>query len=142
MRRYRSIVSHLRWGHKLTPQRGAIALSSRGDLGLITDNKKAPIVDQDGKSTEAWVGISLGQDPNSPAWTGLWSSREPRVVGILDQREYDVLLRYFGIDGQKPLSLRAIGERWGVTHERVRQVRQLAIRKILYHINLAREGKE
>jgi len=52
------------------------------------------------------------------------------ALSELDPRERDVLLRYYGFDGQPPETLQAIGEDWGITRERVRQLRERALGKI------------
>jgi len=52
------------------------------------------------------------------------------ALSELDSRERDVLLRYYGFDGQDPETLQAIGQDWGITRERVRQLRERALGKI------------
>jgi RNA polymerase primary sigma factor len=48
----------------------------------------------------------------------------------LDPRGADIVRRYFGLDGLEPESLEHIGKRYGVTRERVRQLRDRAIWKL------------
>ncbi|NNG09229.1 MAG: sigma-70 family RNA polymerase sigma factor, partial [Arenibacter sp.] len=50
----------------------------------------------------------------------------------LPERERNVISLYYGIGEDKPMSLREIGELFGITRERVRQIREKAIR-ILQH---------
>jgi RNA polymerase primary sigma factor len=49
---------------------------------------------------------------------------------LLKPREARVLRMYFGIDGGEPLTLDAIGEIFGVTRERVRQIKDRALVKL------------
>ena len=45
-------------------------------------------------------------------------------------REMEVLSAYFGVDGNTPLTLEEIGDMFGLTRERVRQVKERAIRRL------------
>lgn len=59
------------------------------------------------------------------------------ALGTLRAREATVLRLYFGLGGREPLSLERIGSRLGVTRERVRQIKQQALRR-LRHASRAR----
>jgi RNA polymerase primary sigma factor len=52
------------------------------------------------------------------------------VLGELDEREAIVLKLRFGIDSDDPLTLQEIGDRLGLTRERIRQIEQKAMRKL------------
>jgi len=54
-------------------------------------------------------------------------------LGVLDRREYQILRAYFGLEGTEPKTLEEIGEAMGVTHERVRQLRNRTLEKIRTH---------
>ncbi len=53
-----------------------------------------------------------------------------RALAQLSEREAEVLRLYFGLDGQPPLTLEEIGERFNLTRERVRQIKEKAIRRL------------
>ncbi|MDG2450236.1 MAG: sigma-70 domain-containing protein, partial [Saprospiraceae bacterium] len=53
-----------------------------------------------------------------------------RSLGTLTERQCDVVKLYFGIGVEHPLSLEDIGERFGLTRERVRQIKDKAINKL------------
>jgi RNA polymerase primary sigma factor len=53
-----------------------------------------------------------------------------RAVSTLTQREADVVRLYFGLNGSHPLTLEEIGERFDLTRERVRQIKEKAIRRL------------
>jgi len=55
-----------------------------------------------------------------------------RALNTLSVREATVLKLYFGINMKHPLSLEEIGEKLKLTRERVRQIKEKAIRKIQY----------
>jgi RNA polymerase primary sigma factor len=51
-------------------------------------------------------------------------------LAALEPREYQILRAYFGLEGTAPMTLEEIGEAMGVTRERVRQLRNRALKKI------------
>ena len=53
-----------------------------------------------------------------------------RAIATLTPREADVIKLYFGIDEEHPMSLDEIGERFELTRERVRQIKEKAIRRL------------
>jgi RNA polymerase primary sigma factor len=53
-----------------------------------------------------------------------------RAVSTLTPREADVIRLYFGLGGEHPLTLEEIGERFDLTRERVRQIKEKAIRRL------------
>ncbi|MFW5681412.1 MAG: sigma-70 family RNA polymerase sigma factor [Phycisphaeraceae bacterium] len=52
------------------------------------------------------------------------------LLSAIDEREATVLRLRFGLDGEEPLTLKQIGERVGLTRERVRQLEIQALRKL------------
>ncbi len=53
-----------------------------------------------------------------------------RSLSTLTQKESDVLSLYFGLNGAHPLTLEEIGERYHLTRERVRQIKEKGIRRL------------
>lgn len=52
------------------------------------------------------------------------------VLTSLDDREIKVLRLYFGLGGEEPLTLEEIGVRFNLTRERVRQIKEKALRRL------------
>lgn len=57
------------------------------------------------------------------------STEISRALSMLNEREKDIVEMSFGINHQE-MTLEEIGERFGLTRERVRQIREKAIRKL------------
>ena len=53
-----------------------------------------------------------------------------RALSKLAEREAEVIRLYFGFETDEPLTLEEIGERFNLTRERVRQIKEKAIRRL------------
>lgn len=53
-----------------------------------------------------------------------------RALSTLTPREAEVVKLYFGIDMEVPMTLEEIGERFNLTRERVRQIKEKALRRL------------
>lgn len=53
-----------------------------------------------------------------------------RVLATLTQRESDVISYYYGLNGSHAMSLEEIGDRYGLTRERVRQIKEKATQRL------------
>lgn len=91
----------------------------------------APFVDGEDNSL-----LDVLENPNTPGTDSgleyLDSLRKEidRSLGTLTDRQADVIKLYFGIGVEHPLSLEDIGDRFGLTRERVRQIKDKAINKL------------
>ena len=94
----------------------------------------APFSDDDGGSM-----LDIMTDTNAPSVDKellMESLREElrKVLGTLKERERLVIKDYYGIDTEEK-TLEEIGSRYGLTRERVRQIREKAIRKLRNNAN-------
>ena len=90
----------------------------------------APLL-QDEDST--MIDLIKGDDSVTPETGLLYESLRKeidRVISTLSQKEQDVIRLYFGLDGKHPLTLEEIGEKFDLTRERVRQIKEKAIRRL------------
>jgi len=77
--------------------------------------------------------VLRGEDSVTPETGLLYESlrREiDRAISTLTQREADVVRLYFGLNGSHPMTLEEIGEKFDLTRERVRQIKEKAIRRL------------
>lgn len=55
------------------------------------------------------------------------------VLSTLPEREAEVIRLYFGLDGEYSMTLEEIGEKFNLTRERVRQIKEKAIRRLRHN---------
>ncbi|HUW19377.1 MAG TPA: sigma-70 family RNA polymerase sigma factor [Sedimentisphaerales bacterium] len=58
-----------------------------------------------------------------------------RLLNEIEPREADVLRLHYGLDGCRPLTLRQIAEKFGLTRERIRQIQRDALTKLYEYMN-------
>jgi RNA polymerase primary sigma factor len=91
----------------------------------------APFVDSEDNSL-----LDILENPNSAAADADLYHRESlrceieRSLSTLTDRQRDVIMLYFGIGVTNPMSLEDIGEKFSLTRERVRQIKDKAITKL------------
>ena len=96
----------------------------------------APINDNEENSTLLDL-ISLG-DNLSPDLKLMEESLKREVtsgLSMLSPREVDVLVAYYGLNGNNARTLEEIGELYGLTRERVRQIKERALRRLRRSFN-------
>lgn len=54
-----------------------------------------------------------------------------KVLGLIPEKSREVLARRFGIGYEKPETLESIGRRYGITRERVRQIQEFGLSKLV-----------
>ncbi|TAF34629.1 MAG: sigma-70 family RNA polymerase sigma factor [Cytophagales bacterium] len=70
------------------------------------------------------------EKPDSELMNDSLRKEVKRALATLTQREADVVSLYFGLDGEYPMTLEEIGEKFNLTRERVRQIKEKAIRRL------------
>ncbi len=58
-----------------------------------------------------------------------------RLLNEIEPREANILRLHYGLDGRKPLTLRQIGDKLGLTRERIRQIQHIALTKLYEYMN-------
>lgn len=62
-------------------------------------------------------------------------SKVLRLLDEIDSREADILKLHYGLQGNRPLTLRQIGEKLGLTRERIRQIQRKALTKLYEYMH-------
>ncbi len=111
----------------MTPKEVANMLKG-GGRHLSVD---APLSGEEGDST--MLDLLAKDDGFSPDGNLMDQSLKEEVqqgLSILSPREVEVLSSYYGLNSHKALTLEEIGELYGLTRERVRQIKERAIRRL------------
>ena len=70
------------------------------------------------------------ETPDSDLMVDSLRKEVQRALSTLTQREADVVTYYFGLNGAHVMTLEEIGEKFNLTRERVRQIKEKAIRRL------------
>jgi len=92
----------------------------------------APLKDGDESSSNMYDVMRTGDTPapDTDLMTECLRKEIERSLRTLTPREGDVIRLYFGLNGEHPMTLEEIGERFDLTRERVRQIKEKAIRRL------------
>jgi RNA polymerase primary sigma factor len=92
----------------------------------------APLVEGDESSSSMYDVLSNDSMPGPESNLVLESLRKDieRSLTALTPRESDVVKLFYGLEGRAPMSLDEIGDRFDLTRERVRQIKEKAIRRL------------
>ena len=91
----------------------------------------APFVDgEDNSLLDVLENNSTPDTDKSLEYTHSLRTEIERSLGTLTERQCDVIKLYFGIGVEHPMSLEDIGDKFGLTRERVRQIKDKAINKL------------
>jgi RNA polymerase primary sigma factor len=108
-----------------------------GDVQALEEASRMPLsletpVGREGESFQLKDVVRDPQEPGAGAVASLLR-RQENLPGLLDDlppKEREILFDRFGLGGDAPMTLEAIGQRLGVTRERVRQIEASALQKL------------
>jgi RNA polymerase primary sigma factor len=95
----------------------------------------APFSGDDDKNS--LMDVLPNDDQPSPDTTLMRESLKKEVenaLSTLSEKEAKVLRLYFGIDGERSATLEEIGEKFDLTRERVRQIKEKALRRLKHNV--------
>ncbi len=95
----------------------------------------APLAEDDSSSGSMYE-VYMSEDNPSPEDELMSLSLHQEIersLHTLTMREADVIRLYFGLNGSHSLTLEEIGERFDLTRERVRQIKEKALRRLKHN---------
>lgn len=125
--------------HERSPRYDEIATGLDVDREVVTATLRIarrhrsldePMGDTDSNSL---MDVLTDEYANDPDWQLMIESLGDDIhtsLAALKEREREVLKMYFGIDSEYALTLNEIGEHFSLTRERVRQIKERAIRRL------------
>ena len=133
------MFAYLEQAHERPPSAEEIAKELDMTINDVKESMKnsgrhvsmdAPLVE--GEDSNLYDVLRSGESPN-PDRSLLHESLRTeieRALETLTPREADVVRLYFGLGNQHPMTLEEIGETFDLTRERVRQIKEKAIRRL------------
>ena len=111
--------------HGLSPERLATMSQSFQCLSLT-----APLGEGDERTLGDTIPADDRTDPEDVIMTSDWSERLKSAVEELPDREAQILRLRFGLNGSQEYTLEEIGQQFGVSRERIRQLEARALRQM------------
>jgi len=90
----------------------------------------APISDDDNTEFGEIIGDERAQTPLEQLAHKNMHGQLDGLLEVLDEREHKIIDARFGLNGQKPKTLEEVGQEFGVTRERIRQIEVRAFEKL------------
>ena len=95
----------------------------------------APIGEDDATEFGEMVGDAMAVDPFENLSDKDIHMEIGDLLSKLDDRERKIINARFGLDGSDPITLEEVGDKFGVTRERIRQLQNIALNKMRRSLN-------
>jgi RNA polymerase primary sigma factor len=102
---------------------------------------ESPVGDDEESELGMFIEDETSPTPMQSAYQSMLKEKIDEVLGTLSPREARVLRLRFGLDTGVPYTLEEVGEKFGLTRERIRQIEGKALRR-LRHPRRSRQLKE
>jgi RNA polymerase primary sigma factor len=124
-------------GHEVIAEEVAARLDMTADkvrdllrLNVDTISLEQPVGDGDDFALSDMIADTSASGPDALAAAHLLGDAIHEVLGHLDERERQVVIMRFGLEGGSPATLEEVGRAFGITRERVRQIEGKTIAKL------------
>jgi RNA polymerase primary sigma factor len=95
-----------------------------------------PFKEEDGNSLLDVIESDRYSPPDSLLMKESLQVEIDKILTTLKPREAEIIRLYFGLEGDRPLTLEEIGEHFRLTRERVRQIKEKALRRLRHRSRL------
>lgn len=85
---------------------------------------------EDGRSFVDYLEDEAVVSPDDHVDQEMLSDDLNKVLMTLTERERTIMQLYYGLNGEEPITLEQIGQRLGLTRERIRQIKEQAIQRL------------
>jgi RNA polymerase primary sigma factor len=131
--------SFLEQAHERPPSAQEIANNLDLSLSEVKQSMKisgrhismdAPL--KEGETSTLYDVVNLNESPRPDAnlMKDSLITEINRALDMLSEKEAEILRHYYGINNKHPMSLQEIGDSFGLTRERVRQIKEKGIRRL------------
>jgi RNA polymerase primary sigma factor len=91
---------------------------------------ETPVGEEDDSELGDFIEDQRAVDPRQAVTDLMQREQLAGVLGTLSHRERRVIELRFGLDGEEPRTLEEVGQRFGVTRERIRQIESKTLNKL------------
>ena len=123
------IISYSVWWIKQTILEALAKRNASDDEDLPYDYEKPLVTDDDDYKTEMNDDTFLNDDHEGNKEMEQTEAIK-FLMDYLNQREKNIITKYYGLDGNKPKTLEEIGMEYGLTKERIRQIKNTSFKKM------------
>ena len=119
---------------QLPLRKAKIILQIVNILSSVRDTSASDGLDED----QMLESILEDQSADRPEDALVADEERVKVLHLLDEidpREANILRLHYGLDGNEPLTLKQIGEKLGLTRERIRQIQREALTRLYEYMN-------
>jgi RNA polymerase sigma factor (sigma-70 family) len=116
---------------KLPAKKAKIIYETVNVLGTVRDNQQGDNPDEN-QAFEASIRSEKVEKPEDEL---VEDEEKIKAIWLLDQmdpREAEILRLHYGLDGNPPTAFKEIGEKLGLTRERIRQIQHEALTKLYF----------
>ena len=124
-------------GREATPQELAELMNVSADevkelqkLAQDTISLDSPVGDEDDSHLGDFIADSNMAEPFEATADTMLREQLEEVLSTLTEREQEILRLRVGFDNGRPMTLEEVGELYGLTRERIRQIESKALRKL------------
>lgn len=127
--------------YERTPNAGEVADALDIPLAEVSENLRnggkhlsmdAPLASDEENNMYDFMKSEDGSTPESELMYESLKKEINRALSTLTPKEGDIIKMFFGLEGYPPMTLDEIGEKFDLTRERVRQIKEKAIRRLKY----------
>jgi RNA polymerase primary sigma factor len=103
--------------------------------GNASTSLDAPAFDEDSGTMHERLQDPGSRDPFERASDANLIGELSGLLDVLNERERSIIASRFGLDGKSPRTLEEVGKRFGVTRERIRQLQNIALKKMRHQLH-------
>ena len=126
-----------RFGREPTPEEIATVVeipaervSALRKMERQTVSLQSPVDEDEGAVVSDFIVDQEAKSPADLASASLLSETINQVLATLSEREREIIICRFGLLSRSPMTLEELSARFHVTHERIRQIEGVALRKL------------
>src|SRR6266550_3289288 len=99
-------------------------------VGIRPASLDAPVADDDSTEFGEMIGDEEAQTPFELLRDEDLRNEMDGLLDVLDEREKKIISQRFGLEGGKPKTLEDVAKHFGITRERIRQLKNISLAKL------------